>query len=119
MDNSLLEKFVTSFRNKTTLRADIIAGITVGLVLIPQSLAYAQLAGLPPYYGLYASLLPPFIAAFFGSSSQLSTGPVAVLSLLTFAAVSPLSPVGSPEYVGYAILLAFFVRDFSIMYGFI
>ena len=59
------------------LRADVIAGLTVALVLIPQSMAYAQLAGLPPYYGLYASFLPPMVAALFGSSRQLATGPVA------------------------------------------
>ena len=69
----------------TTVRTDIVAGITVALVLIPQSMAYAQLAGLPAYYGLYAAFLPPIVAAMFGSSRQLSTGPVAVVSLLTAA----------------------------------
>jgi hypothetical protein len=62
---------------------DLIAGITVALVLVPQSMAYAQLAGLPAYYGLYAAFLPPLVAALFGSSRQLATGPVAVVSLLT------------------------------------
>ena len=57
---------------------DLVAGVTVALVLIPQSMAYAQLAGLPPYYGLYAAFLPPMVAALFGSSRQLATGPVAV-----------------------------------------
>ena len=66
-------------KNGRTLRADLLAGITVALVLIPQSMAYAQLAGLPAYYGLYAAFLPPMVAALFGSSRQLATGPVAEL----------------------------------------
>ena len=66
-----------------TIRADFIAGLTVALVLVPQSMAYAQLAGLPAYYGLYAAFLPVMIAAMWGSSNQLGTGPVAVASLLT------------------------------------
>ena len=70
-----------------SLKADAISGLTVALVLIPQSMAYAQLAGLPAYYGLYASFLPPLIAAIFGSSRQLATGPVAVVSLMTAAAL--------------------------------
>lgn len=65
-----------------TLRADLIAGVTVALVLIPQSMAYAQLAGLPAYYGLYAAFLPPMVAVAFGSSHQLATGPMAIVSLL-------------------------------------
>ena len=69
--------------DRTSLKMDILAGLTVALVLIPQSMAYAELAGLPAYYGLYASFLPPLIAAVFGSSRQLATGPVAVVSLLT------------------------------------
>ena len=66
-----------------TLRADLIAGTTVALVLIPQSMAYAQLAGLPAYYGLYAAFLPVMVAALWGSSNQLSTGPAALSSLQT------------------------------------
>jgi len=61
--------------------------VTVALILIPQSMAYAQLAGMPAYYGLYASLMPTMIAAFFGSSRQLATGPVALVSLMTAAAL--------------------------------
>ncbi len=63
--------------NLAGLRADALAGTTVALVLIPQSMAYAQLAGLPPHYGLYAAFLPPLVAALVGSSRQLATGPVA------------------------------------------
>lgn len=69
--------FLAWFKNYgyTEFKADAIAGLTVALVLIPQSMAYAQLAGLPAYYGLYASFLPPLVAALFGSSRQLATGP--------------------------------------------
>src|SRR3990172_6032815 len=71
--------WIGELRNGRMLRADLIAGITVALVLVPQSMAYAQLAGLPAYYGLYAAFLPPMVAALFGSSRQLATGPVAVV----------------------------------------
>src|SRR5512136_1943766 len=91
------------------LRLDAVAGLTVALVLIPQSMAYAQLAGLPPYSGLYASFLPPLIAALFGSSRQLATGPVAVVSLMTAVALGQLATAGSDGYVTYAILLALMV----------
>ncbi len=100
------------------LRSDLIAGITVALVLIPQSMAYAQLAGLPPYYGLYASCLPPVIAALFGSSRQLATGPVAIVSLMTAAALEPIAITGSPEYIRLAIFLALLVGSVQFFLGF-
>src|SRR5665811_1602117 len=74
---------------------DLLAGVTVALLAIPQSLAYAQLAGVPAYYGLYAALIPAVIGAMFGSSGILSTGPVAMTSLLTAASISQLAPHGS------------------------
>lgn len=89
-----------------TLRADILAGVNVGLVLIPQSMAYSQLAGLPAYYGLYASFLPVIVGALWGSSSQLATGPVAVVSLLTASALAPLAATGSAQFITLAIMLA-------------
>ncbi len=110
-------KWLPELKNGTTLRADIIAGVTVALVLIPQSMAYAQLAGLPPYFGLYAAFLPPLVAAIFGSSRQLATGPVAVVSLLTAAALEPLATTGGEGYIAYAILLAFFVGLFQLSLG--
>ena len=109
--------WIGELRKRTTLQADLIAGITVALVLVPQSMAYAQLAGLPPYYGLYASFLPGIIAALFGSSRQLATGPVAVVSLMTASALEPIAG-GSPElYVAYAIMLAFMVGIFQMALG--
>jgi len=103
--------------NMAKFRADAIAGLTVALVLIPQSMAYAQLAGMPAYYGLYASFLPPLIAALFGSSRQLATGPVAVVSLMTAASLEPLATAGSEGYIAYAILLALMVGLFQFLLG--
>ncbi len=99
------------------LRADLFAGLTVALVLIPQSMAYAQLAGLPAHYGLYAAFLPPMIGALFGSSRQLATGPVAVISLMTATALEPLATAGSEAYIAYAILLALGVGIFQFLLG--
>jgi SulP family sulfate permease len=108
--------WISELKNPDILRADVIAGLTVALVLVPQSMAYAQLAGLPPQYGLYASFLPVMIAALMGSSRQLGTGPVAIVSLLTAAALQPYAT--NPEtYVAYAALLAFMVGIFQFMLG--
>lgn len=103
--------------DQESFRIDAISGLTVALVLIPQSMAYAQLAGLPPYYGLYAAFLPPMIAALFGSSRQLATGPVAVVSLMTSVSLAPLASAGSEEYIAYAILLALMVGVFQFSLG--
>lgn len=102
---------------KAHLQADLVAGLTVALVLIPQSMAYAQLAGLPPYFGLYAAFLPPMLAALFGSSRQLATGPVAVVSLMTFASLGPLATVGSERFIECAIVLAFMVGVVQLAIG--
>ncbi|HEX5514845.1 MAG TPA: SulP family inorganic anion transporter, partial [Gammaproteobacteria bacterium] len=85
---------------------DGLAALIVTLMLIPQSLAYAMLAGLPPAVGLYASILPLIAYALFGSSRTLAVGPVAVISLMTAAALTPHFAAGSAEYVGAAMLLA-------------
>jgi SulP family sulfate permease len=86
--------------------SDLVAAVIVTVMLIPQSLAYALLAGLPAQVGLYASILPLVIYAIFGTSRTLSVGPVAVASLMTAAALAPLAEAGSPEYVAGAVLLA-------------
>ncbi|HEX7343657.1 MAG TPA: SulP family inorganic anion transporter, partial [bacterium] len=99
------------------LRADLIAGLTVAMVLIPQSMAYAQLADLPAYYGLYAAFLPPIVAALFGSSRHLATGPVAVVSLMTATALAPLASAGGESFIAYAILLALLVGVFQLLLG--
>ncbi len=100
-----------------SLKRDAAAGLSVALVLIPQSMAYAQLAGLPAHYGLYASLLPPLAAALFGSSRQLATGPVAVVSLMTAASLAPMAAAGSAGYIAYAMLLAAMVGAIQLLLG--
>ena len=102
---------------RDAFQRDALSGLTVALVLIPQSMAYAQLAGLPAYFGLYASFLPPMIAALFGSSRQLATGPVAVVSLMTSASLEPLASAGSEGFIAYAILLALMVGAFQFTLG--
>ena len=109
--------WIRELKSPAVRRADITAGVTVALVLVPQSMAYAQLAGLPPYYGLYASFLPVAIAAIFGSSRQLSTGPVAVVSLLTASALGPLAVNNPDAYLGYAVSLALLVGLVQLLLG--
>lgn len=111
--------WVRELKDYPTLKADVIAGVTVALVLVPQSMAYAQLAGLPPYYGLYASFLPVMIAALFGSSRQLATGPVAVVSLLTASGLGTIGITNAEEYIAYAISLALLVGIFQLIVGFV
>jgi SulP family sulfate permease len=101
----------------STLRADFIAGLTVALVLVPQSMAYAQLAGMPAYYGLYAAFLPVMVAALWGSSNQLGTGPVAVVSLLTASSLAAFAAPGSERFIALAILLAFLVGVIQLALG--
>lgn len=90
-------------------RGDLIAGITVALVLVPQAIAYALLAGVPPVHGLYAAAAAPIVAGLIGSSPYLQTGPVALTSLLTFGALAPSIPVGTADYAAHAALLALIV----------
>ncbi len=96
---------------------DVVAGISVALVLIPQSLAYAQLAGMPAVRGLYASAMPPLAAAPFSSSPYLQPGPTAVSALLTFGALAPLAVVGSPEYIALGLGLALVVGLMRVLVG--
>ena len=93
--------------DRNTLTNDLVAALIVTIMLIPQSLAYALLAGLPPEMGLYASMLPIILYAIFGTSRALAVGPVAVVSLLTVAAVSKIAVPGTSEYIAAAITLAF------------
>jgi SulP family sulfate permease len=100
-----------------SVKINFLAGLTVALVLIPQSMAYAQLAGLPAYYGLYAAFLPVAIGAMWGSSNQLATGPVAVVSLLTASALATLAPPGSEEFIALAIMLTLLVGLIQLALG--
>ena len=90
-------------------KGDLSAGLTVGVMLIPQGMAYAMIAGLPPQYGLYASMLPLVIYAIFGTSRQLAVGPSALVSLLTVAGIGSMAELGSEQYIALAIALALFV----------
>lgn len=99
------------------LAGDITAGIVVGSVLIPQAMAYALLGGLPPQIGLYASILPPVVYAFLGTSRLISVAPVALDSLMVAAAVAPLAHENTPEYLGLALLLAFMIGIIDIFMG--
>ena len=109
--------WIGELKDWKVVQADIVAGVTVALVLVPQSMAYASLAGLPVQYGLYASFLPGMVAALFGSSRQLATGPVAVVSLMTASALEPLAGANPEGYIAYAILLAALVGIFQLALG--
>ena len=93
--------------DRTALTNDLVAAAIVTIMLIPQSLAYAMLAGLPPEIGLYASIAPLFAYAIFGTSRALAVGPVAVISLMTLTAASNVAPPGSAEFIAAALVLAF------------
>ena len=88
------------------LKSDIVAGITVTILLVPQGMAYALIAGLPPIYGLYAALVPQIVYAFLGTSRKLAVGPVAMDSLLVAAGLSALSIIDPNQYIEMAIILA-------------
>lgn len=101
---------------KSELRSDVLAGLTVTVILVPQAMALALIAGLPAIYGLYASL-PGFIASLFGSSRQLSTGPVAIVSFLTLTSLLPFAEPGSPEFIAAAAVLALLVGMLQLLMG--
>ncbi len=102
---------------RTDLPGDLTAGLTTGFMLVPQAMAYALLAGLPPSVGLYASTVPLVAYALFGSSRQLAVGPVAMVSLLVAAGISELATPGTPEYARYAALLALMVGLAQVALG--
>jgi len=103
--------------NSSLLKKDAVAGITVGVVLIPQGIAYALIAGLPPIYGLYTALIPQLVYAILGTSPRVAVGPVAMDSLLVAAGIASLSVVGTENVVAIAILLAFTVGVIQVLLG--
>ena len=105
--------------NQKTFTNDAVVALIVAIMLVPQSLAYAQLAGLPPEIGLYASMAPLILYAIFGTSRSLSVGPVAVTSLMTLAAVAPIAAQGTPEYLAAAMALAFLTGLILLVLGFL
>ena len=102
---------------KENLKGDITAGITVGVMLVPQGMAYAMLAGLPPIIGLYASVIPVLIYALLGTSNQLAVGPVAIVSLMTAAGVGALANGSVEVYIAYAVLLSLMVGGMQLFMG--
>ena len=112
----LLDTWIKDYDRKQFL-GDLPAGITVGIMLIPQGMAYAMIAGLPEVYGLYAALFPQIIYAFLGTSRQLAVGPVAMDSLLVAAGLSVIATVGTEYYILLAISLALMVGIIQFLMG--
>lgn len=102
---------------KEWLAGDISAGITVGIVLIPQGIAYAMIAGLPPIYGLYTAMIPQIIYAIFGTARQLAVGPVAMDSLIVGASIATLADVGTENFIEFAIMLASLIGVLQVLFG--
>ena len=103
--------------NSTTLRADAMAAVTGAIVVLPQGVAFATIAGMPPEYGLYAAMIPAVIAALFGSSRQLVSGPTTAASIVLFSSLSVLADPGSADYVAYALTLTFMVGVIELAMG--
>ncbi len=101
--------------NKTYFRSDLLAGLTVAVLLVPQGMAYALLAGMPPIYGLYGGLLPLFLFGILGTSQQMSIGPVAVSALLVLAGISQIAEPFSPEYISYVLLTGLLIGFFQVL----
>ncbi len=104
--------------DRADLRPDLAAGITIAAMLVPQGMAYALLAGLPPEVGLYAATVPVLVYALLGTSRQLAVGPVAIVSLLTASALAPIVEEGSASYLAAAAVLALLVGVIHLVLGF-
>ncbi len=103
--------------NRATTKDDLIAGITGALIVLPQGVAFATIAGMPPEYGLYAAMAPAIIAALFGSSWHLVSGPTTAISIAVFAAMSPLAEPGSPQFISLVLTLTFLTGLFQFILG--
>jgi len=112
----LLPDWLQKYKKKD-LNGDIFAGITVSILLVPQGMAYAMIAGLPAVYGLYTAIIPQLVYAIIGTSRQLNVGPVAMDSILVMASLSVFAQVGSDQYIALALLLAFMVGFFQLLLG--
>ena len=103
--------------NRDTNKADLIAAITGAMIVLPQGVAFATIAGMPPEYGLYAAMVPAIIAAMFGSSWHLVSGPTTAISIAVFAAMSPLAEPGSPQFISMVLTLTFLTGLFQLILG--
>ncbi|MGD2082499.1 MAG: SulP family inorganic anion transporter, partial [Chromatiales bacterium] len=103
--------------DKASLRADFTAGLTGAVLVVPQGVAFAAIAGMPPQYGLYAAIVPAIVAALFGSSRHLVSGPTTAASIVMYSALSGLAAPGSPEYIALAVTLTFLVGLTELLLG--
>ncbi|UCH54303.1 MAG: SulP family inorganic anion transporter [Pseudomonadota bacterium] len=102
---------------RDTLRADLLAGLTGAVIVLPQGVAFALIAGLPPVYGLYSAMVPPIIAALFGSSRHLISGPTTAISIVVFATVSKVVAPGSPQFISLALTLTLLAGVYQLVLG--
>jgi len=105
------------FISKESLKADLIAGLTGAVIVLPQGVAFATIAGLPPEYGLYTAMVTPIIAALFGSSYHLVSGPTTAISIVVFAAISHHAEPGTPEFISMALTLTFLAGVYQLAFG--
>lgn len=103
--------------NRQTLRADALAGLTGAVVVLPQGVAFATIAGLPPEYGLYAAMIPAIIAALFGSSWHLVSGPTTAISIVIYATMSGVAEPGTPDYIRLVLMMTFLTGVFQLAMG--
>ncbi|PWB56536.1 MAG: sodium-independent anion transporter [Nitrosomonadales bacterium] len=103
--------------NRDSTKADLTAGLTGAMIVLPQGVAFATIAGMPPEYGLYAAMVPAIIAALFGSSLHLVSGPTTAISIAVFAAISPFADPGSPQFVSMVLTLTFLTGLFQLILG--
>lgn len=111
-------RWLPEYKTPGTVRADLLAGLTGAIVVLPQGIAFALLAGMPPHYGLYAAMVPCLIAAIFGSSRLMVTGPANAISLTTMALIAPLAAPESSQYVTLVLTLSFLVGIIQLALGF-
>jgi SulP family sulfate permease len=103
--------------NAVSMRADLLAGLTGAFIVLPQGVSFAMIAGLPSEYGLYTAIIPPIIAALFGSSRHLVSGPTTAISIIIFATLSPLAAPSTGEYIQMALTLTFMAGLFQLIFG--
>jgi len=107
----------TRLVNRQSLKADIMAGLTGAVIVLPQGVAFAMIAGLPPVYGLYSAMVPPIVAALFGSSRHLISGPTTAISIVVFATVSKFADPGSAKFIQMALTLTFLAGVYQLILG--